>query len=345
VKKKILIVDDSIVIRKILSDLISAQPELEVCGTAPNGKIALSKVGFLKPDLITLDIEMPEMDGLATLKELKKTHPDLPVIMVSSLTHQGAQTTIQALSLGANDYIAKPSSLNENNDSRAIFERELIPKIIHWSTQHMEEDNFPEVLIPKNRVINKKISVVIIGISTGGTTALAQVIPRLPKDFPVPILIVLHIPPVFSKTFADRLNELSGLYVKEASHGDLLLPGTVYVAPGDNHMEVKLESGKKIITLNKQEPVNFCRPSVDVMFESALDVYGKNTLAVIMTGMGSDGLASLRKLKEEGATIIAQDKESSTVWGMPGNAVKAGLADYVLPLSDIPKKLSTLLWI
>lgn len=339
-KIKVLVVDDSILIRKFISDMINSDPELETCGSAPNGKIALGKIPFFSPDVITLDIEMPEMNGIETLKEIRKLYPKLPVIMVSSLSIEGAKDTFNAIELGANDFITKPSEMSEKDEIIKYLLNTLNPKLKFWGNKNgllkSNEVYNPITVIKKE---NQSHEIVIIGISTGGTIALMEVLPKFPKDFPLPIIVVIHIPALFSKSFAERLKEVCMLNVKEAEHNEQLLSGTIYLAPGDFHLEIAKRQNEIIIQLNQESRVNFCRPSVDVMFQSVAEIYKEKTLGVIMTGMGRDGLDGCRLIQKYGGTVFIQDKETSVVWGMPGAIANEELANKILPLEKITENI------
>jgi len=351
---RVLVIDDAVVIRKILSDAISADPELEVVATAANGRIGLQKIPQVNPDVITLDFEMPEMDGLETLRHIRKDYPKLPVIMFSTLTERGADATFEALALGANDYVTKPANVGSVTNSREAVEKDLIRKIkaLSLKAKSLEAGQrnislrapelLPQTVRPALRPTSntqKHIDVLTIGVSTGGPNALAFLIPKLPEDLGIPVLIVQHMPPMFTRLLAERLNSQSKLNVVEASDGMTVTPGTVYIAPGDYHLEV-FQSSKGVRTkLQQGPPENSCRPAVDVLFRSVAAVYGGNILGVILTGMGSDGLRGCELIKENGGVVFAQDKESSVVWGMPGYVAEAGLADLILPLEAIPQEI------
>ena len=350
---KVLVVDDSVVVRRMVSDVLASDPDIEVIGVAANGSIALDKIGSLKPDLITLDIEMPVMDGLQTLKELRKLYPDLKVIMFSTLTERGARASLDALSLGANDYVTKPANVGSVAAAQKCLRDELVPKVKCFF--HRGPVQLPKALEPSlakpvvspaarpastSQRVQQRIDVVAIGISTGGPNALMEMIPTLPKNFPVPIVIVQHMPEMFTKLLADRLNEKSAIQVSEASAENQLRPGHALVAPGGFHMALVRKGSVVETILNKDAPENSCRPAVDVLFRSVAGIYGANTLAVVMTGMGQDGLLGGHKIKEAGGRIIAQDKESCVVWGMPGAVAEAGLAEELIPLNRIGSEIT-----
>lgn len=476
-KIRVFIVDDSIVIRKGLTDVFNSDPEIEVVGTAANGKVALARLPELKPDIITLDIEMPEMDGITTMKEIRKVDPLIPVVMFSSLTIRGAESTLEALSAGATDYFAKPSGSHSLENTNQMLKTEVIPKIkalgrraprfnVAFSTseasqfrggyqsahanqpisylskpfdnqktaqnnpsqmpqnstqqysnstfQHQantpplgsyrvaQKNNLPQsfsnqrapqqssaqplstnqrapianhspittiasqqpITYSNNSIstnnsmqpiatpVTNRIStpglpeILVIGVSTGGPNALAELLPMLPAKLSVPVLIVQHMPPIFTKLLAERLSTACNIPVVEATSGDIIKPGKIWLAPGDYHLKI-VRDGAFIKTHLTQEPQeNSCRPAVDVLFRSASEIYTNRVLAVIMTGMGQDGLKGAELIYHSGGQIIAQDENSSIVWGMPGAVCRAGLADKVLPLKQIApeilKRISTI---
>ena len=336
---KVLIVDDSVVVRRILSDAIAATDDLEVAGIAANGHIGLAKLSRVQPDVVVLDVEMPEINGLETLAALRKTHPALPVIMFSSLTHLGAAATLDALALGANDYAMKPTAANGRPSVEQIGEQ-LLPKIraLTGRASLALPDRHPVVVPrtpPPRPAGPAPVRIVALGSSTGGPNALAELIPALPERFPVPVVAVQHMPPVFTRLLAERLGSRSRLRVKEAEQGELLRPGTVYFAPGDWHLEVHSERGEDRAVLHQGPQENSCRPAVDVLFRSLASAHGAGVLATVLTGMGKDGLAGAELLRERGAQILAQDEATSVVWGMPGYIAKAKLADRVLPIGEL----------
>lgn len=339
-KIKVLVVDDSAVIRKVLGDCLAADPDIEVVGTAANGKIALEKLPLLKPDIVTLDIEMPEMDGLETVRHVRKDYPALPIIMCSSLTAHGASHTLDALALGASDYVTKPSSHGAN--TRDVVGEELVRKIKGLAQSGPQPHTSPSAApaAQAHAKTNSSTEVVAIGVSTGGPNALLELLPQFPANIAVPILIVQHMPALFTKLLADRLGAQSKLPVVEAQDGMEVKGGTVYLAPGGFHMEVKRVIGRTSIVIHEGPPENSCRPAVDVLFRSVAKTYGANALAAILTGMGQDGLIGCRKIKEAGGTIIAQDRETSAVWGMPSAVIDAGLTSAVVPLGTMGSEIS-----
>jgi len=337
---RVLVVDDSVVIRHLLQQALREDKDLEVVGAEPNGVAALAQIPLLKPDVVILDIEMPEMDGLETLRHIRKRHPRLRTVMFSTLTTRGASATFEALSLGADDYVAKASNAGSLDRSLTALRNELIPKI----KQFFAPPGGPaQPVSAPPRVAVPRISrprVLAIGVSTGGPQALAALIPMIPIGFPLPILIVQHMPPTFTRLLAERLQSLSRLRIAEAVDGMPIAPGHVFVAPGDFHLRVRRAGPSSFVTALDQAPhENSCRPSVDVMFRSLAENYGGEVVYAVLTGMGSDGLQGAVKLKAAGAYGIAQDEATSVVWGMPGSIVKAGLADRILPLAEIPAEL------
>jgi two-component system, chemotaxis family, protein-glutamate methylesterase/glutaminase len=340
---RILVVDDSVVIRKLLSDTLSGDSGLEVVGVANDGRIALAKIPLLKPDLVTLDVEMPVMDGLETLAALRKLYPKMPVIMFSTLTEHGAAATLEALELGASDYATKPSDTGSPAAAIERIRTELIPKIKALCRAA------PLKLAPlaglhppaKPRSLsNARIEIVAIGTSTGGPNALAEVLPRIPNDFPVPIVVVQHMPPIFTRMLAERLAKHSTIPVDEGRAGVILRAGQAWIAPGDFHMKVIRAALESRLSLNQSAPENSCRPAVDVLFRSVAQAYGASVLAVVMTGMGSDGVLGAQEIRNAGGNVIVQDEASSVVWGMPGLVHASGLADATYPLDHMATEIT-----
>jgi len=345
---RVLVVDDSVVIRRLVTHALEEDPEIAVVGTAANGSIALQRIPQFNPDVLTLDIEMPEMDGLETLRHLRRNYPQLRVIMFSTLTERGAAITLEALTLGASDYVTKASNEGSLDRSMSRLREELVPKIKQFfilpgRTRAATSQEPPQAQGAHPPWGNKlaltrtkmRPKVAVIGVSTGGPTALGAILPQLPDEFPLPILIVQHMPPLFTRFLAERLCSSCQLPVKEANHGDPLAAGKILIAPGDFHMKVAGNGAEARVFLDQSPPQNSCRPSVDALFSSIGEVYGGAAIAVILTGMGQDGLRGAEVLKAQGASILAQDEASSVVWGMPGAVVNAGLADCVLPLDQI----------
>lgn len=348
-KTKVLIVDDSVVVRRLLTKVLSEDPALEVVGVAAHGRIALTKIPQVNPDLVILDVEMPEMGGLETLAEIRKLYPRLPVIMFSALTEHGAAVTLEALSLGASDYLIKPSSAGSSEAAIGHIRAELIPNIkAHCGGIDLTEQHAADLWsLPMGHASpvrpsreGQRVDIVAIGVSTGGPNALSVLLSQLSKSFPVPIVIVQHMPAVFTQHLAVRLASLSACSVAEGTAGKVLLPGQVWLAPGGFHMVLKRVGTAVQIALSQDPPENSCRPAVDVLFRSVADVYGPHALAVVMTGMGQDGLRGCQCIRESGGQVLVQDKASSVVWGMPGLVAKAGIADEVVPLNQLAEKIS-----
>ncbi len=341
---RILIVDDSVVIRKALSATLSADPDLQVMGTASNGRIALEKIGQLRPDLITLDIEMPVMNGLETLAEVRKRYPKLPVVMFSTLTERGAAATLDALALGASDYCTKPSSVDGPNLAVEAIRADLIPKIKALCARPIAKPSKPATVprppFPQRIPSHRRIEIVAIGTSTGGPNALAEVLPRIPKDFPVPIVVVQHMPAIFTRLLAERLSSHSQILIHEGAAEDTLTAGHAWIAPGNFHMVIKRKGLSCVLQLNQDPPENSCRPAVDVLFRSVAEAYGAESLAVVMTGMGADGVIGSRCIHQHGGQVIVQDEASCVVWGMPGLVYAAGEADGVYPLNQLSHEIT-----
>jgi two-component system, chemotaxis family, protein-glutamate methylesterase/glutaminase len=337
---RVLIVDDSVVIRKLLCDALEANREIQVAGTASSGAIALAQIPQLSPDLVTLDIEMPGLNGIETLTEIRRLYPRLPVIMFSSLTERGAAVTLEALARGASDYLAKPNNTGSLAVAMGQVRTELSAKILSLCRRPPHMPGVAASALGVRRTPGTQpIDVLAIGTSTGGPNALAEVLPRLPRDFPVPVLVVQHMPPLFTRFLADRLNSQSQLEVREAEPGARLEPGHVWIAPGDYHMTTSRQGRQVSLRLNQDPPENSCRPSVDVLFRSVANAFGAGTLGVVMTGMGADGARGAVQIHEAGGEIVVQDEASSVVWGMPGAVVSAGVADRIYPLKRIADEI------
>jgi two-component system chemotaxis response regulator CheB len=341
-------VDDSVVIRRLVAHALEEDPALEVVGAASNGSIALQRIPQFNPDVLTLDIEMPEMDGLETLRRVRREYPPMRVIMFSTLTERGAAMTLEALSLGADDYVAKVSNEGSLDRSMRRLRDELVPKIkqfFHMPGQSLaapKPEPAPVAAAPPVWRAGPAFAstkalprVVVIGVSTGGPAALGAILPHLPAGFSLPVLVVQHMPPLFTRFLAERLHATCRLPVEEASQGAPIDAGKILIAPGDYHMKVARGERGPRIWLDQSPPQNSCRPAVDALFASAGEVYGGAAIAAVLTGMGQDGLRGVQILKACGARILAQDEASSVVWGMPGAVANAGLADRVLPLDQV----------
>jgi two-component system, chemotaxis family, protein-glutamate methylesterase/glutaminase len=349
---RVLVVDDAVVVRRLVSDALSGDPDIEVVGTAANGRIALQKIPQLNPDVVTMDIEMPDLDGIATVRALRPTYPTLPVIMFSTLTERGAAATLDALQAGASDYVTKPANVGSVALAQQRVREDLVPRIkslagrVAIPASARPATAVPPVGVPRALPVGRaagdhaRPGIVAIGVSTGGPNALAEVIPALPSDLRVPVVIVQHMPPMFTRLLAERLNAQSGLAVREASAGLPITPGTVTIAQGDYHMVIERDGAHVRAVLTQDPPENSCRPAVDPLFRSAVALYGARTLGVILTGMGQDGLRGCEYVREAGGQVLAQDEASSVVWGMPGFVARAGLADRVLPLSEIAAEIT-----
>lgn len=343
---RVLIVDDAVVIRRLVTDALGTDPAIEVVGTAANGRIALQKIPQVNPDLVTLDIEMPELDGIGTLVEIRKTWPKLPVVMFSTLTERGAGATIDALSRGASDYVTKPANVGGISEGLQRVREDLIPKIHALCHRTEAPPPRPRPAASAGSALLRppapaaSVRIVAIGVSTGGPNALAAMMPSIPGSLPVPIVITQHMPPMFTRMLADRLNTQCALTVVEGEEGMEVKPGTAYVAPGDHHMVFERRGGKVIVRLNQEPPENSCRPAVDVMFRSVVSLYGSGTLGVILTGMGQDGLRGCERVREARGQVLAQDEATSVVWGMPGFVARAGLADAVVPIGQVASEIA-----
>jgi len=359
-KLRVLVVDDSAHYRKLLSEVMGEIPDVEVIGVAPNGKIALDKIAALQPDLVSLDTHMPVMSGMETLHRLKREESPPMVIMVSSTTTDGARVTMEALNLAAFDYITKPDGKGPEETRRDLlmqFKPVFAAARVHANVEK------GKIIGDKSRGISSRVSgsgmdegaidrmrriasyvppdIVAIAISTGGPKALAQVIPKLPGNLRVPIVIVQHILTKFSWELAKSLDKKSALTVKEAADGQLIMPGTVYIAPGGRQMKVSAgpHGNGNFLKITNDPPENNCKPSADYLMRSVASVYGSRALGIIMTGMGADGVKGLQEMKQHGVTVIAQDEESCTVYGMPAEAIKAGVVDIQASLEMIADEI------
>lgn len=343
-KTKVLIVDDSAVVRNLMHSILSSDSSIDVVGSAPDPYIARDKIIKYNPDVVTLDVEMPRMDGITFLKKLMKHFP-VPVVIVSSLTQKGAITTMKAFEAGAIDVIAKPEM--DLTKGMEIIAKDIIEKVKIAATarvkKRIERD---EPVSATRRIITKALvksthKVIAIGASTGGTEAIREVLIRMPADTPGTV-IVQHMPEKFTKAFAERLNDQCAMEVREAREGDGVYPGIALIAPGSHHMVLKRSGARYYVSLNQDAPVFHQRPSVEILFESVANYAGANSVGVILTGMGADGAKGLLAMKEAGARTIAQDEKSCVVFGMPKEAIKAGAVDKTLNLKDIPQSILTM---
>lgn len=345
----VLVVDDSVVVRRLVTLALEGHEDIDVVGVAANGQIALTKIEQLKPDVVTMDIEMPVMDGIATVRALRKAGHRMPVIMFSTLTERGAAATLDALAAGATDYVTKPSGHGSVTEAVTRVSRDLVPRIVALAGSRRsapaapKRTTSPRAAAPRPSQVVKilppaergAVRAVMIGSSTGGPEALSHVLRGLTAPLPVPVVVVQHMPPVFTRQLAARLDRIGPSTVVEAEGGELLKAGTVYIAPGDQHLEV-VRSGTTVRTrLHQGPPVNYCRPSVDVLFDSAAAAFGGDQLAVVLTGMGSDGRGGVEKILAAGGRVVVQDEETSVVWGMPGAVATGPGAHAVLPLDEV----------
>ena len=345
-----LIVDDSAFFRRRLTEILNADKGIEVVGVAVNGAEALEKVAQLKPDVITMDIEMPVMDGITALKKIMATHPT-PVLMFSAFTQAGAKATLDALEAGAIDYL--PKQFNEISSDDEVAKRTLQERVRTIGSQGLASKRLRAesiAVVPRagsspapqrkfGQSSKGKIELIAIGTSTGGPAALPEVLKQLPVNFSVPILVIQHMPSTFTPAFSERLDQICAVKVKEAADGDVLQPGSVYVAPGGRQMAVALQAGKRVIRIfDAAQPQNY-KPSVDITFNALNEILPGKILAIVLTGMGSDGREGATNLKKSGSLIWSQDQETCVIYGMPMAIEKAGLSDAVLPLHQIGSKL------
>jgi two-component system chemotaxis response regulator CheB len=340
---RVLIIDDSAYARQIITEILRADPDIDVVGCASDAHVAREMIRRLNPDVLTLDVEMPRMDGLTFLRNLMRLRP-MPVVMVSSLTAHGAEVTLEALALGAIDFLPKPHM--DLGATLRDYAAELVAKVKTAARAGVRSSHIAPATTVSNTVrqpapLSTTDVVVAVGASTGGTEAIREVLAGLPADAPG-MVITQHIPKAFSAAFARRLNECSALRVQEATDGQQILPGHAYVAPGDSHLRVERSGARYLCRLDHSAPVNRHRPSVDVMFESLAQAAGRRSIGVLLTGMGRDGAQGLLQLRNSSGLTIAQDEASSVVWGMPGEAVALGAAQLILPLSAIAVRLMSL---
>ncbi len=375
---KILVVDDTVTDRQILSKIIAGMDNAELAGIAPNGRIALSKIAIKQPDLVLLDVFMPEMDGLETLARIKAAYPHIDVVMISGIDQETAQITVKALESGALDFVPKPRGPSPDQNMETL--RVVLSRLISMARTRKYSrqvqglapatvsargvtpltapviQSRPPVVLPSPSTMAVRpapvrqvartpgrIDVVALGVSTGGPNALQELIPLLTEDFEVPILAVQHMPTMFTASLAARLDSVSAIRVVEAQEGDLIRSGTLYIAPGGRHMVVRRDRrNRKVVGLVDSPPVNSCRPSVDVLFRSVAMVYGGHVLTVILTGMGNDGLAGVAAIRRKGGYSLVQDEKTSVIWGMPGAVVEAEQADEIVPLPKLAERISRL---
>lgn len=337
-KIRVLVVDDSAVVRHLVTQALSDDPEIEVVGAERNGADALASIPLLRPDLLTLDVEMPEMNGIELLRQIRGRHARLRTVMLSSLTSRGAAITLEALTLGADDYLPKAVKAESTAESLAHLRRELIPRIKQFFKAAPAGRPLAQPATrqaPLVAVAPAKPRILAIGSSTGGPQALAAVISALPAYFPIPVLIVQHMPPLFTRLLAERLAGESRIKVDEASEGAEIVRGRVLIARGDHHLKVRRSGSSTFATLDQGPQENSCRPSVDALFRSRAQHFRNEVLSVVLTGMGNDGLAGAQALRQAGSRCLVQDEATSVVWGMPGVIARAGLANQILPLNRI----------
>jgi two-component system chemotaxis response regulator CheB len=342
---RVMLCDESAIMRRLISTALRLEPSMAVVCEAHNGRDAIEKLDDARPDILVMDIGMPVMNGVEAVREIRRRHPDLPIIMLSSLTSRGAKGSLDAITAGATDVSTKPVGSTHIQQSLDALRRDLIPKLLHWTAgqptrsrpQTTDCSSVPRAsrTSASSSESSSQISAIAIGVSTGGPQALATLIQELPMGFPIPILIAQHMPPVFTRLLAERLSAQTGHSVREAVDGDELDAGTILVAPGDHHLTVSREGDSVRARLNQEPPENACRPSVNPLFCSMAECYGQGTLGIVLTGTGQDGVRGVKRLKTCGATVFAQDQESSVIWGMPGQVVKMGLADQVLPIDQM----------
>lgn len=348
---RVFIVDDMVVVRRLLTQILEEEHDIEVVGTAANGIEALQRMPRVNPDVVVLDIEMPDMNGLEMLKALRASGSTLPVLVFSSVTERGAMVTIDALLLGANDYVTKPSMLGSASAAREhirqmllprlrqLVGRQVAPPVPSGSVEPAPRPASLPVQLVEPGVAPVQIDVVVIGVSTGGPNALSDIIPCLPATFPVPVLIVQHMPAYFTRALANRLDQVAALKVAECDRPVRLEAGSVLLATGGRHMVLSRDAGGVWAAPDDGPAENFCRPAADVLFRSAVGIYGARVLGIVLTGMGQDGVDGAKSIHAAGGQVIVQDEASSVVWGMPAAVVQAGLASKVLPLMDIPAEI------
>lgn len=335
---RVLVVDDSVVMRRVVARALERDPAIWRTDFASNGRLALSKILDQPPDVVVLDLEMPELDGFATLTEIRRTHPDLPVVLFSSVDERIAAGTLDALSLGATDFVVKPSG-GALADAEAYVEAHLTPLVKALAEPRQAPIRRP--LREPSTALRPAapVQVVVIGVSTGGPDALASLVRVLPAGLAVPVLVVQHMPPMFTRLLAERLDRIGDVHVREAGDGDVLRPGTIYIAPGDRHLELAGGGDDVRVVLGGGPPENSCRPAADVLFRSAVAVYGPGVLAAVLTGMGRDGLRGCQAVRAAGGQVVVQDPHSAVIGSMPAAVVDAGLAHAVLTLDRLAPEL------
>jgi two-component system chemotaxis response regulator CheB len=340
-RTRVLVVDDSVVVRGLVSRWLSESGKFDVVGTASNGRIAINRMDEVQPDIVLLDLDMPELDGVSALPHLLAKRPNVSIVVVSTLSQRNADISLRCLSLGAIDYLPKPES-HRNLTTSLTFRAELVAKLEALAARHRRIA--PERAVParpasprpqvRGRMVPPRC--LLIGASTGGPRAILKLVANLGLALQrVPVLVVQHMPPIFTTVFAEQLRAHAGVMAREPEHNERLVGGQIYVAPGGRHMGLARSDGQTVIRLDDGPPINFCRPAVDFLFRDAAAVFGGSALAVVLTGMGSDGVQGARALVEAGATVLAQDEATSTVWGMPGSIARAGLAQEVLALDEL----------
>jgi two-component system chemotaxis response regulator CheB len=348
-KIRVLVVDDSAIMRRIITTALKTDPGIEVVGIAEDGLVSLNKVRELQPDVITMDVEMPNMDGLTAVAEIRKFNRTVPIIMFSTLTQKGAEATINALTSGASDYVGKPTDVSDTQTAFNILKETLLPKVraLHkkpfrhvpkTTGQMAEQAKAPSkgpLTILKEPIFLGPPAAVVLGVSTGGPLALIDIFSEFKKPLPVPMFIVQHMPAKFTELMAQRLSTLSPIEVVEAKHGDIAESGKVYIAPGGFHLHLERMGAKVVMYTSEDPPENNCRPAVDVLFRTAAQIYKSRLLGIVLTGMGSDGLKGAQDIVSAGGTMWVQDEETSVIWGMPGVIANAHLAHKIMPLKKV----------
>ena len=338
-RHRLLIVDASTVIRRAVTLTLSEDPRIEVVGSASSGRIALMKFSLLRPDVVALDVDLPGTDTLETLAAIRAAAPRLPVVLLSTASPRAAAATVNALSRGANDYVLRPDGAVPSDESLARMCANLTSKVDACCLGTGTQPTIPPARRPAPACFTARVDVVAIGISTGGPSALMELLPQFAADFPVPILIVQHMPPMFTQLLAERLAVRSRIHVHEGAPSRLVGAGQAWLAPGGLHMAVERDGDAVRLTTHEDARENSCRPSVDVLFRSVASVYGPHALAVVMTGMGQDGVRGCEQIQAAGGQVLVQDESSSVVWGMPGGVARAGLANQVLPLAQLGQEI------